>query len=193
MPNNSEYNEKLSADRAQRVKLTRQGFRVKRCHTIPHNGWYSVGHHTCCMMALAYEIFPNDFADLAPYILGHDVPEAWIGDVPAPPKRYSREINKIFTGLEDMINSELHLPLESELEKNRPDLYSKLKDLDWLELWLWCKDELTMGNKNCIKIVEELNKYRIERPLSPIVDEVANHFTGDIIMDTPDCIKALWG
>lgn len=134
----------------------RAGGRVERCHAIPHQGGYSNAAHSWGVAMLMHALWPEDFSRLAIYCLSHDVPEAWVGDIPAPLLRYVPGLKVSLGGLEDGLNRLIDLPAESELN----DLdYAKLKACDKLEFYLWCREQGLMGNGFANEASVEICKY----------------------------------
>lgn len=146
----------------ERLLAARTGGIVERCHGILHKGSYSVASHTWGMLALLYLLFENDFARLAPYAMFHDVPEAWVGDIPAPVKKYSRAVKQGAELMERAIFDRLQLPNYADLN---PEDKRKLRACDSLELYLWAKEEVGGGNMHALCVVRELDRFFEEDPL----------------------------
>lgn len=143
------------------VVQSRLGGKVQRCHGIPHNGSYSVAEHSWGVAMLLWYIFPEHFTRLVPYALSHDVPEAWVGDVPAPTMRYVPGLREALSGLEGMLNHRIGLPAENELSGEE---HAVLKACDRLELYLWAMEQTLMGNQFAYGCMEELERYAKESP-----------------------------
>lgn len=151
----------MSKDTLDRVVQGRLGLKVQRCHNIPHQGSYSVGEHVSGMMLLAWHLYPDDFAALAPAILSHDIGEGWIGDIPAPTMRYVPGLREAIGHLENMIQAEYGLFPEERLPL---DLHAKLKACDRLELLLWALEQTGTGNHYAQGCIEELMLYLGSEP-----------------------------
>lgn len=145
-----------------RVMATRIGGAVERCHGITHYGSYSVAAHTWGVLSLLYILWPDDFGRLAPNVMFHDVPEAWVGDIPAPTKRYSRVVKAACEEMELQILKRFQLPSDLILD----DLdRAKVRACDSLELYLWSREQVLGGNQHASCIVRELNRFYLETPL----------------------------
>jgi hypothetical protein len=98
------------------IVQSRSGGRVERCHGLPHLGTYSNATHQWGVAMLMHYIWPDDFPRLALVCLTHDVPEAWVGDIPAPTCRYTPGLKESLSAAEGNINKDLLLPAEDELD-----------------------------------------------------------------------------
>lgn len=147
---------------ANNVIQSRLGGKVERCHNVPHVGSYSDAAHSWGVAMLMWYLWPEDFPRLGIYCLTHDVPEGLVGDVPAPTGRYVPGLKDSLTALETKVNRSLGLPPEAELD---PEDYAKLKACDRLEFWLWCQEQLLLGNQMVLDGAEEMERYFDEVPL----------------------------
>lgn len=147
---------------AKDVIQSRCGGAVERCHGIRHQGSYSNAAHSWGVAMLMWYLWPEDFPRLGIYCLTHDVPEAWVGDVPAPTCRYVPDLKPNLAKLEDELNRSMGLPPEGELGELD---HAKLKACDRLEFYLWCREQLTMGNQMAQEGLTEIRRYFREVPL----------------------------
>lgn len=147
---------------ALKIVQSRLGGRVERCHSIPHQGSYSNAAHSWGVAMLMWYLFPADFERLAIYCIGHDVPEGWVGDVPAPTLRHTQHVRAELAELERLICQDLGLPYEGHLS---PEDHAKLKACDRLELYLWCCEQLALGNVYAAEPLKELEAYFLRDPL----------------------------
>lgn len=147
---------------AKWIVQSRAGGRVERCHGVPHAGSYSNAAHSWGVAMLMFYLWPEDFPRLAGACLAHDVPEAWVGDVPAPTMRYLPGLRKDLGEIEDGLNASLGLPAEGELAIED---HVKLKACDRLELYLWCREQLLLGNQFVGETLKELKRFFSEVPL----------------------------
>lgn len=146
----------------RRVIQARAGGRVERCHGIPHHGSYNNATHSWGVAMLMYYLWPEDFARLVMACLSHDVPEAWLGDVPAPTMRYVPGLKAELGALERDVNLSLGLPAEQDLSDED---HAKLKACDRLEFYLWCREQLRFGNGFVEESMREVERYFEEVPL----------------------------
>jgi len=133
-----------ATSKAYAILGARAGGRVERCHSIPHQGSYSNAAHSWGVAMLMYQLWPEDFPRLGIHCLTHDIPEFWVGDIPAPTMRAVPGLKESLTQIEDRCLNRLDLP---ELGTLNPEDHRKLKACDWLEFWLWCRDQWFIGNK----------------------------------------------
>lgn len=139
-----------------RVMAVRTGGTVQRCHGIRHQGSYSVAEHTWGVLALLWLLYPDDYARLSPTVLFHDVPEAWVGDIPASTKKWDLVVKSAISAMETKIMHWLDLPDEHDLSA---DDHAKLKACDTLDLYLWVMEEVCGGNRHALCIARELDKF----------------------------------
>ncbi len=151
----------------QRLVAIRTGGATERCHGIRHHGSYSVAAHTWGVLALLYQLWPGDFGRLAAVVLFHDVPEAWMGDIPAPTKRYSLAVKAACDDMEYAIFKRLELPCDQDLP---PEDARKVKACDYLDLYLWAKEQINWGNNHARCVVRELERFFEESPLPAPAD-----------------------
>jgi 5'-deoxynucleotidase YfbR-like HD superfamily hydrolase len=102
-----------------------------------------------------YYLFPEDYPRLSIYCLTHDIGEGWMGDVPAPALWAVEGVQQIWGYLENDLIELAGCPRVDELS---PEDLKKLKACDRLELYIWCKEQLLIGNQyvlDCIKALDE--------------------------------------
>jgi 5'-deoxynucleotidase YfbR-like HD superfamily hydrolase len=140
----------------ERITAIRTGGEVERCHGIRHQGSYSNAAHTWGVLVLLHVLWPEDFPRLAAAVLYHDVPEAWVGDIPAPTKRYNQVVKMALELMEYDIFKMLGLPDADALPP--PDL-AKVKAADRLELYFWAKEQVAQGNQHAEGVLKELDQF----------------------------------
>ena len=128
-----------------RIKRLREAGGVIRCHTLSqiNLGSYTVGAHSWNVVVLLLALHPNPSPELMKACLFHDVAERWLGDIPAPAL------------WRDPLLGEVHGRLEREIMKNlgaetnlSPEEKLWLEHLDRLDFFLWCEDQILLGNRN---------------------------------------------
>ena len=132
----------------EQVLHCRGGGAVQRAHTIRHTGSYSNAEHSWGVAMLMWYFFQSDFKRLAIFALCHDVPECLVGDVPSTAKDSATQ-----DGLEDSINEEFGLPGLNMMGIRE---HAILKLCDRLELYIWGKEQLALGNQYAMEIVSNL-------------------------------------
>lgn len=172
----------------ERLVAIRTGGGVERCHGIRHQGSYSNAAHSWGVAMLMYLLWPQDFARLAIYCLVHDVPEAWVGDIPATTKKFSLQIKTACEELDAAILTRLALPNDADLS---PEDQAKLKACDHLELYLWAKEQVYGGNRHASCICREVEGFfrrsPLPEPAQALYEEVRckiiEHATDDLIRE----------
>jgi len=127
------------------AKCLWEGGLTRRLHTVLHLQHYDVAQHSWRMAALLFALHPNPSQKLLWAVLFHDVPERWVGDMPAPAK---------WNGLGDALEKAEHkiakkLDIDFDLEWEE---VLWLKGLDILELFLFCEDEVRLGNLHLVEV-----------------------------------------
>lgn len=131
----------------ERVKFLREAGDVQRLHVIRTIGEYSNAQHSFNMLAILRLLWPDAPIQLLWAIVEHDIPERLIGDIPSPSIHYGGFIEPFsMLEMEQKILGELF----GEFHHTNLDdlLQSWLKGLDLLELYLYAKDQLRLGNRN---------------------------------------------
>lgn len=172
----------------RRLVAIRTGGATERCHGIRHHGSYSVAAHTWGVLALLYVLWPEDLPRLAAVILFDDVPEGWVGDVPAPTKRYNPAVKAACDDMDHKVLDLLQLPSARNLSAEDR---AKFKACDQLDLYLWAAEEVEGGNRHASCVVRELERYFEETPLPPLAHDLyreikrgsVQHSTERLIME----------
>jgi 5'-deoxynucleotidase YfbR-like HD superfamily hydrolase len=140
-------------ERIDKVLRARQAGGVKRCHTTPYAGSYTVSEHTCQMLFLLDVLCPKAPLRLWRAILHHDLHEYYTGDLPSSVRVVDPELRAAFEGAGEVVSEHFGWSTAADLSE---DERRWLKALDCLELFLWCHDELNMGNDHAFPILEFL-------------------------------------
>ena len=140
--------------RVDRLLKLRECSKVRRAHTVPYHGDYTVGQHSFDMLVLLLELHPNPSRLFMKVVVYHDFGERWVGDVPANTKWANAEFKN------------QHELIEKAAMKDHgiPDYLDHLDalDLDWfhaldkLELYMWAEDQVANGNRAVQEVVDNL-------------------------------------
>ncbi len=151
-------------DKIDLVLRCREAGHVMRCHTIRTNSYHDVAQHTYNVMVLLHALHPCPSSVLVKAVLYHDVQERWTGDVPAGLRYFAPEVRTGFKKAEKVVNEKLRIPMPDFLIEHSQKW---LTALDQLEFWLWCHDEIHLGNEHAkpyLQTMDEwflINKYDI--------------------------------
>lgn len=139
----------------KQVRAAREGGNVRRCHTVPHHGEYTVGKHSYDAANLLLFLNPDASVNLIKAVLWHDLGERWTGDVPYPAVRRDAEFAAAYRRLEKegMERHGIKMPELTQDETNW------LSCVDKLELLLWAYDQTALGNKMVCEYITVLNKW----------------------------------
>lgn len=139
----------------------RKGLKVERLHTTPHHQPYNNGFHSANAALIAMHLaVENKFTALSTstvikYMLMHDVAEGYTGDMPANVKRENVLLSNALAIAEDSWIERNNIPL--------PDLAHEeaviCKAADLIELGMFCRDEIAMGNRNMYFVMDNVMEY----------------------------------
>jgi 5'-deoxynucleotidase YfbR-like HD superfamily hydrolase len=158
----------------EKVQAFREGGEVRRCHGTPHHGEYSNAKHQWGCLTLLLLLHPCPSLTLVKAVAWHDVAERWVGDIPATAKWRHEGLRLGSHEAEDEINTDLGIPGEDLL---RPEERVWLKAVDIMDLFLWCKEQLALGNRGVGVITENCRRYIEQRretfpaPVMKLFDE----------------------
>ncbi len=100
------------------------------------------------MAAMLFLLHPDPSKELIQATIFHDAAERWTGDMPAPMKWWINP--KVGT---EVAETEAQILIEMGLDHRlSPEDTEWLKALDILELYLYCKDELNLGNRHMLEV-----------------------------------------
>lgn len=116
---------------------------VKRFHTHSSLNVEVLGQHSHTVAMIVSQVYPTCSKSLLLAALEHDLPEFITGDVPAPAKWQSHELDDALGGLEGKVIKEWGLHSPTDLVPHERML---LKWADMAALVLFCHKEVTMGN-----------------------------------------------
>ena len=157
----------------ERVKYTREAAVVTRLHGLFHHSAYNNGIHSFNMLAMLRLLYPTASSNLLWAIIEHDMPERLTGDFPAPAKWFGVVDRTRLDNLEFDINTEVFG--QDTVQKLTERERGWLKGLDILELYLFCKDELMLGNAGIITMMRRIEKF-IERTRSGFPVDIVDFY-----------------
>lgn len=122
---------------------------VKRYHTVRTIGQQTVAEHTFNMLHIVLELEPEASLNLIKAVMNHDMAEVITGDIPATFKWRFPVANDALAVTEKVIEEEFGLTADiTDYEK------LVLKYADLLELTMYCCEQLDMGNRFTLQILE---------------------------------------
>ncbi len=133
-----------------RIAAVREAGAVQRRHTGHRSRPYDVAQHSFNAVSLLLILYKGEpSVSLIKAVMWHDCAERWVGDIPAPIKSDFPDLKKAYEDAEEQILKKLNLlPFLSAHER------MWLRAIDTLELWMWCREELAMGNPTVQKMKE---------------------------------------
>ena len=154
-------------DSITKIKAIREGGSVKRCHIMPIINEYDVAQHSYNVLSLLLVLNPNMSANLTKAALWHDVAERWLGDVPATAKWTYPSFAHPYEAAEDTVLEALSLKPEITEDEKR-----WLKGADMLELWMFCIDQLNLGNRNVMQMKNKCEEFLLRETTPKEITEV---------------------
>jgi len=151
---------------ADRVTYLRESSAVERAHTLPHHGSYTVGKHSFDAVMLLLALKPDASLNLVKAVLYHDMGERFTGDMPTPAKHADGEMARRLDQFEARARNFLALGIELDAEERR-----WLHAVDRVELMLWCKDQIALGNMNAASVLGTLASHLNQADLPQVVHE----------------------
>ena len=125
-------------------RLARAAHGVSRFHTMPTIGHQSVAEHSYGVVMLVIWLTDGAAsANLMKAALYHDLPEHFLGDIPAPAKWDYPDLKEAAHRVEEQV----HKRAGTELELTTAE-HNLLKIADMLELICYCAEQLRLGNRN---------------------------------------------
>lgn len=170
----------------RKIKFMREAGAVRRCHTVPIIGEYSVGVHVYNMLSMLRVLYPDAPVHLVWAILEHDAPERLTGDIPAPPKWFGVVNKDALAQIEhDILVDTVGYDHMIQLNKEEQGW---LKALDIFELALFCRDQIMLGNRNLEVMLDRIHKFvkREAASFEPIVLDAYWESFGDDWSMLPD-------
>jgi 5'-deoxynucleotidase YfbR-like HD superfamily hydrolase len=150
-------------DMMKRVEVLRDAGEVKRLHTVDTISSHTIARHVYGSQIIAVELCRLNDHPTGPVLLQllvHDAPEIDTGDIPAPTKRASPEINQALESMESAFYSSYMISLPF-MTKVGHDI---VKASDTLDLAFAALYEQRRGNRhprirmvfyNCMKYLED--------------------------------------
>jgi len=135
------------------VKAFREGGGVIRCHARPRLREYTVGQHAFNVAGLISIFNPGASSRLLRAALWHDVPERWLGDIPTPLKQMQPDLGGLIKSAEEEIFELLGVDFNLTKEEK-----IWLKAADMLELFIYAREEIALGNKSAISLARDTIK-----------------------------------
>lgn len=147
----------MALSTVERVLVAREGGNVRRCHVVPHHGEYTVGKHSYDAVSMLLVLHPNPSIYLIKALLWHDGTERWVGDMPGPAKMYNKRLGEVYKEAEYTVT--VAWEMFDAVEFLKEDDFRWLDAIDKLELFLWCKDQMALGNKHVREFHRNLEDY----------------------------------
>lgn len=162
-----------------RVQAYRECAQVNRCHLFRYHGEYTVGQHTFDALSLLLALNPGASRNLILAVMFHDFPERWKGDMPGNVLRSNEELNRLWMELESDIISDKEIPdYESMLT---PEERPWVRAVDVIELWLWCHDQIALGNSHVQDMLDRVTGWLVSMRVKGILPEPAAKFIGNYV------------
>jgi hypothetical protein len=161
------------------VKIFRQSNRVLRCHASPKLTHYDNSVHVCGMLDLLMLVYPDAPSSLYRKILLHDKPERTFGDIPHPAKDQLGQDFKINLNRAENDWFKAWGVCYPELSSHEEAIF---KTLDLVEFFLWCEDELRLGNSEIESKIKEVVSVYFPKILKDKLIPLSNSAGGKLFL-----------
>jgi hypothetical protein len=104
-------------------------------------------------------LYPDASKLLLMYVLTHDVAERWTGDAPWYAKQMFAGIASGMEEAEELIHVQMKFIRKCHLSETE---LRWAKAVDMLELFLWCQDQLLVGNRNVHVLLRNIGEWTTE-------------------------------
>ena len=147
---------------------------VRRCHTIPIQGEYSVATHSFNAACIIIALHPNPSKELIVAALTHDLAEQWVGDVPAPAKHFFKDLGKSFEVAESAVLARV-LGIDLSRLSEQENIWLRVADL--LELYLFTQEQMTFWGNTWVEPMHDAVRNALNLTQVPLeIDEFLSEF-----------------
>jgi len=130
---------------------------VRRWHTLTTLRQQNDAEHSAQAATLLILLHPDPPLHLVKAMLWHDYSERVVGDVPAPVRRKFPAFAEMYEQIEQVVAME-EQPTRAAI-KLTEDETKWLKAIDVLELFLWCREEIKLGNSQFHHVYLRAHRY----------------------------------
>ncbi len=158
-----------------KVLKLREASGVRRCHTLPHVGEYTVGKHSYDALVLLMLLHPEPSLTLIRAVTFHDCAERWTGDLPCPATWQFKGLRQEYELAQTTVMQENQIPFPGRTMTVAE--WEWLHAVDKLELWLWAQEQANgWGNTAALVVLEKLNSWFVARTLpAPVTKFLADY------------------
>ena len=149
----------IRAYRVREVLSLRAAGHVKRWHTVRTLQQQTVAEHCHHCLSLLLLLHPKPSIDLIMAMQWHDSAELRLGDIPAMAKRNQDVFAEACADIEDLFTRETHETVWNAQNALTAEDWSWIKAIDTLELILWARDEVALGNESARLIMARGRAY----------------------------------
>ena len=158
---------------ADRVEFARQAAYVTRYHVHRYVGDYTSHEHVCNMQNMYLILCPNPTLTGVKLIQWHDAGEYGPGDMPSPAKSCFG-VGEIMNKIERCVRENYGLQVEDPV----PQEILWLKSLDITEFFLFCHDQILLGNQFIMPMAVKVRDYiQAKIKAGNFPPELADYFT----------------
>jgi 5'-deoxynucleotidase YfbR-like HD superfamily hydrolase len=142
----------MAIEREQILRTSRFAGSVKRWHVWPTLQQQTVADHSWHLMRIWFALWGPMPPEISTYFIWHDAGELFVGDFPFPVKQKSPELKRIIDELEEQAVLDMGGVIASLTEEQR----QKVKLCDYLEMYEFGLQEMSLGNKYAQPIVDDI-------------------------------------
>lgn len=158
--------------KVQQVEFARHAAYVKRMHIHRIHGDYTSHEHVNNMLNMYLLLCPTPTMNGVKAIQWHDAGEPGPGDIPSPAKPCFG-LGEVINKVEQCVRENFGL----QVDDLSPEDHRWLKCLDILEFYLFCQDQLNLGNNFMVVKAVRVRDF-IDRQISlgHFPDELADYY-----------------
>jgi 5'-deoxynucleotidase YfbR-like HD superfamily hydrolase len=150
-----------SAQVTEILEMRAAGY-VTRYHTLRHLGSQNDAEHSAQALVLLMMLHPNPSKNLIWAVLCHDMAELYAGDSPAPALRLNDKFREGYHEVEATTFRNVFPSANAAITTLTAEELNWLKAVDRLELVLWCRDQIEMGNTHAAPVESRGKQYLLQ-------------------------------
>lgn len=166
----------------QLMSMRESGY-VRRVHTQRWVGEYNLAMHGWQCVTLLLRLHPSPSMELVKVLLWHDVPERFLGDLPAPALWGDTELATAYERLDRQVLDFLGIPNWGDLS---PEDKLWFGAIDKIELYMSVSEQLMIGNNHVTPMQLALKEWFSDNPIPEECKEfIKDYVPGRVCDETP--------
>jgi len=160
-----------------KVQLFREANRIERCHMVPHQRPYPVGHHSQDVSGLVILTWMEHHgelprAEVIAAAIFHDTPERLVGDIPSQVKKSGVVSRNVINHHEESVHNAMGTDYELTDEEAQWIYWC-----DVLELLLWAYEEtMQQGNYAAQQLLSDVEGWASKQDWPQVFTDVWSRY-----------------